>query len=443
MSKPSSCETVVVGAGLAGLVAAAVLSRAGSSVRVLERATTLGGRAHSQRRDGYVWNWGPHALYRSGEASRILGELGIRLSGATPDASGGYALWGGRTQTLPGGLVSLLTTGLLGVTGKIELARLLGSLPKLDASAWDGRTVEEFVASRIRDERVGQLYLALVRLTTYANAPRLMCAGAALRQLQLALATSVLYLDGGWQTMVDGLVDTIRDHGGELETGVRVAAVDTVAGRDGGHAVCGVRLADGSRVQARQVVLATPPAAAAALARASGEALAFVADAAQATLPIRAACLDLALRSLPRPANRFALGIDTPHYFSVHSAYAALAPMGGAVVHVARYLAPDESGDDVRAELEEVVDLMQPGWRDLLVDARYLPALAVTGAVVEARLGGLTGRPASAVSPCAGLYLAGDWIGPAGMLADAAVASADAAARSILVEPRSRSRRAA
>ena len=54
--------------------------------------------------------------------------------------------------------------------------------------------------------------------------------------------------------------------------------------------------------------------------------------------PIRAACLDLALGRLPRPDNRFALGLDRPVYFSVHSAAAKVGPEGVAVVHVMKYL---------------------------------------------------------------------------------------------------------
>jgi predicted NAD/FAD-dependent oxidoreductase len=47
--------------------------------------------------------------------------------------------------------------------------------------------------------------------------------------------------------------------------------------------------------------------------------------------------------------------------------------------------------------------------------------------------GGLAGRPA--VERGAGLYLAGDWIGPEGWLVDAAIASGAAAAKAALRMP--------
>lgn len=46
--------------------------------------------------------------------------------------------------------------------------------------------------------------------------------------------------------------------------------------------------------------------------------------------------------------------------------------------------------------------------------------------------GGLEGRYGPAVPDTEGLYVAGDWVGPAGMLSDAAVASGRRAARRVL-----------
>ena len=53
--------------------------------------------------------------------------------------------------------------------------------------------------------------------------------------------------------------------------------------------------------------------------------------------PVIASCLDVALSKLPQPKRKFAIGIDQPLYFSVHSAWAQLTPRGGALIHTARY----------------------------------------------------------------------------------------------------------
>src|SRR5690554_5647806 len=49
-----SFDTVVVGAGVAGLTAARFLSQAGQRVVVLEARERIGGRTYTQRSDGFV-----------------------------------------------------------------------------------------------------------------------------------------------------------------------------------------------------------------------------------------------------------------------------------------------------------------------------------------------------------------------------------------------------
>jgi hypothetical protein len=70
----------------------------------------------------------------------------------------------------------------------------------------------------------------------------------------------------------------------------------------------------------------------------------------------------LALSSLPDKDALFALGVDRPLYFLVHSAYANLAPEDGALIHVAKYLGTliEPKPKEDQQELEELLDLMQP-----------------------------------------------------------------------------------
>ena len=81
------------------------------------------------------------------------------------------------------------------------------------------------------------------------------------------------------------------------------------------------------------------------------------------------------------------------------------------------------------AELEAFLEELQPGWRDLVVHRRFLPSLAVTNALTIPS----AYRP-QPQTPVRGLYLAGDWVGGDGVMADAALTSARAAARAILAE---------
>jgi len=126
----------------------------------------------------------------------------------------------------------------------------------------------------------------------------------------------------------------------------------------------------------------------------------------------------------------------------VHSAFAQLAPKGGALIHLTKYskerYATDEELEGSRPrrttgavedeqELESLLDRMQPGWREVLVHRRFLPAMTVTNALVTPG----TPRP-SPVTSIRGLYIAGDWVGDEGLLSDAALSSSRAAAMAIL-----------
>src|SRR5262249_24115549 len=85
-------------------------------------------------------------------------------------------------------------------------------------------------------------------------------------------------------------------------------------------------------------------------------------------------------------------------------------------------------GSAAEGELEALLDLIQPGWRNEVVFKRFLPELTVYNALPVASLGGLAGRPGPEVPDVPGLFIAGDWVGSDGLLVDSSLASAKAAA---------------
>ena len=430
-SNEKNPDVIIIGGGLAGLAAATMLARSGRSVRLFEQSAALGGRARTKKQDGFYLNLGPHALYRSGQANKILGELGVEPSGRVPSVSGAYAVRRNVKHTFPAGLVSMLTTSLFGLSAKLEAARLLASLPKIETSRLMGVSVREWVDDNLSDQVVKEFLMAVFRVATYTNAPDLMSAGAALEQLQMAFDKSVLYLDGGWQTLVDQLGRLAADAGVMIETGAKIEVVE----RDAAGAVGAVRLDDGRSFFSSAVVIAASPKVAASLVDRGRET--SLARWAEELVAVRAACLDVSLKYLPRPKVTFSLGIDRPLYLSVHSATARLAPSDGALIHVAKYLPQDhsESADEDRRELEGLLDLVQPGWREAVVNSRFLPDMIVMNAIATAGLEGTKGRPSPEVHDVPGLFIVGDWVGPEGLLADASLASAKQAAQLIASKP--------
>jgi phytoene dehydrogenase-like protein len=424
-------DVAVIGGGVAGLAAAAFLARAGKTVLLFEQSHALGGRAQTKQQKGFHLNIGPHALYRGGRGIDVLRELGVEPRGRVPSVSGAFVVKDGVKHTFPAGAVSLLTTSLFGLSAKLEAARFLASIGKLDGNRFMDVSLREWLDQTLTHSEVKDFVLAAFRVATYTNAPDLMSAGAAIEQLKKAFATSVLYLDGGWQTLVEGLREAAVRAGVMIETGARVDAV----ARDATGAVEGVRLADGRMIRTSTVLIASSPTTAFRLVENAEEtALSRWADQA---IPVRAACLDVALSRLPRPKATFALGIDRPLYLSVHSATARLAPEGSALIHVAEYLAPDhhDSPESVERELEGLLDLVQPGWREAVVYRRFLLDMITMNAMPLASLDGSRGRPGPEVAGIRGLFVAGDWVGNEGMLVDASLASAKEAAN-LIAAPR-------
>ena len=141
----------------------------------------------------------------------------------------------------------------------------------------------------------------------------------------------------------------------------------------------------------------------------------------------------MALRRLPQPHATVAFGVDRPLYLSVHSAVARLAPEGRALIHTAIYLPPDHtrSPADDEPKLDALLDLVQPGWREVVVYRRFLPHVIVMNDTPTARRDGTRGRPGPQVPDVPGLFVVGDWVGQAGLLADASLASAKQAAELI------------
>ena len=107
------------------------------------------------------------------------------------------------------------------------------------------------------------------------------------------------------------------------------------------------------------------------------------------------------------------------------------------MIHAAKYLPPEhrDSAENVEHELEDLLDLVQPGWRETVVYRRFLPDMVVMNAMPLARLDGTRERPSPEVADVRGLFVAGDWVGNEGLLVDASLASAKLAAEMIAAQP--------
>jgi phytoene dehydrogenase-like protein len=424
----SAADVVVIGGGLAGLTVTTFLARAGKAVTLFEQSTKeIGGRARTSIFDEFYFNQGAHALYLSDVGAAVLQELGIAYTGGKPQTTKYDIIHGKKYRLLIGSGSSVVGTESLEASTENMINQFFDSFNEIDFTELENLSVQEWIEGNVQNADAVEIIKTFVRLNTYGNDPAIQSAGSVLHQFQIYNSGGVMYLDGGWQTLVDGLVAAATNANARIVMGKKATKVQR---SDSGWLVS---LSDHTQISAKILVIAAGPKDAHVLFQ-DGERPEVLSKAVKEAKPVRMACLDVALRSLPQKDVVFALGIDSPLYFSVHSASAKLAPENGALIHVAKYLGtsmeskPKEDGQ----ELEELLDLLQPGWRQVIVKKRPLPSMVVSNALVTAANGGLSGRPDPKIEDS--LYIVGDWVGSEGLLSNASYASAKRAAQLILNE---------
>ncbi len=416
-------DVIIIGGGLAGLTTAVYLARAGKKVTVIEKARQLGGRAGSQTKEGFIWNQGPHAIYIQGAGRAILKELAIPFSGKKPvTVKKSWGVLNGRLHLLPGDAGSFFETELLNEGGRVALGKFFLTLMRQKPETLANQTVQEWINEYLHHLNLRKIMEMLGRVATYTNQPEQVSAQMWVQQLQFALQKNVIYADGGWQSLVSGLRTAAEKAGVEFMIGERATAVS----ESESHVT--VTLADGKQVDGQQIVIATTPQNVAELLPDHPA----VQQWHNTAVPVRAAVFDVALKALSDPNRLLAFDLEKPFYLSTHSTFAKLAPTDGHLIHVMKYLNPNESGQTAKAELEAHLTLVQPGWREQLIHSRFLPEMVVTHWLPTVENGGINGRPPIQIPGRERLFLAGDWVGNKGWLADASFASGKAVAEKIL-----------
>lgn len=405
----TTSDVVVVGGGLAGLVAATTAATAGATVQLFDARAT-GGRARSAERDGFVLNEGAHAVYRSGILARTLDELGVAYSGGTPRSDTYRMVWDGEVVPLPTGPGSLATSRVLSARSKVKMAGWWSNPGRLADRAGEC-SVDEWLESQHAGADLRRLTLALMRLSSYSASPGTAAAAPLLRQLALS-AGGVLYVDDGWRSLVGGLGTAALASGVSIVDHEPVIALEDV---DGAWLVT----TSARSVHAAAVVVASGgPAVAVSLLGDDPAGWAERAGPVQ-----RAAVLDVGGRAA---THGFLLSADEPLYLSTHAPVARLAPGDAHLVTAMRYVDETDSGDpsQSRADLERHAALAGAPVGEERMLERFLARPVVTwGSPVP----GVT-RPTGLELAHRGLLVAGDWIGDH-LLADASASSGRLAGR--------------
>ena len=271
-SRNTQDPVIVVGAGIAGLICAIELHRAGRPVVVLERAEDVGGRVRTSRIEQLTIDHGFQVLFTAYPVlGTYLDQRALALRTFTPAAQivrDGRASLIGDAWRDPSLLIDTVLARALPLGDKLRLLALRRFVPQLTiddcfAARFDGVSTREFLLSRGFSTAVIDGFFAPFY-------------GGILLDRSLATSASVLLFtfkmlaDGATAVPARGMGAMTAQLAAQLPTGaVRIGVAVRQLDVADGH-VIGVTLDDGSRFAATQVVLATDPVAAAALAMTAG-----------------------------------------------------------------------------------------------------------------------------------------------------------------------------
>jgi len=241
-------DATVVGAGPNGLAAAVTLARAGLKVRVFERASHAGGGSATREltQPGFRHDV-CSAVHPMAFASRFFREFGLkeRVRFVTPDLSFAQPLDGGRAGLAYRDLAR--TREALGRDGRAyesllrplveradRVADFTGStllrIPPdpLTAIIFGLATLEQgsLLWQRRFSEDAAPAMLTGVAAHTILPQPSLAGAGAGLALTAYAHARGWPVPIGGSQSIIDAMIDDLREHGGEVITDHEVTSLE-------------------------------------------------------------------------------------------------------------------------------------------------------------------------------------------------------------------------
>lgn len=185
-------DAIIIGAGYAGMSAAALLAHAGRKVIVLEASGMIGGRALSYRNEkGYVWEYGAHShrLSHKGIANAVFKRLGEEID-FLPEAKDARLIYKDKLWERPEGPVGFLKTPIFSFRGRIAFLALLAKIKKADPMLWYDKTLLDFYKTSLQHAEV-EAFLPFLGMTIMCPTPNKVSAGEVIDFLQRVLKAKV------------------------------------------------------------------------------------------------------------------------------------------------------------------------------------------------------------------------------------------------------------
>ncbi len=230
-------DVAVIGAGAAGLTAAALLAKEDRSVTLLEASPWLGGRGMALPDEGFKLNVGAHLLEDSGSGiTKVFDYVGKKLEHGT--VSSDMPVWDSRGERWRS-----IREGYAG--DKTQLKKVIGALMETPYEAldeWDARPLRDWMLQHTSDPGVIDLweYLAVLECLTdewYDHSASDNLYVRKMHYSETGIGGYSFWPRQGWDGLFEDLRDAVLEHGGEVRMDT---PVETVLIEDG--AVRGVML---------------------------------------------------------------------------------------------------------------------------------------------------------------------------------------------------------
>jgi hypothetical protein len=369
-------EITVVGAGIAGLVAAIACAEDGASVRLVEAHEQIGGRARNAE-GPYKANLGPHALY-----------------------TGPFWSWMKERELLPAHVSPRLTAARLRLGGAIRRTPPLAAMPSI--LRLRGREAPVDVDFRTwaaghTDEATADMLSAAAGVYTFFHDPGSLSAAFVWPRtvrLFMTAPSCVRYPVGGWSALVDTLERRVRSLSKvRVETSTRIDS-----------------LPEAPLIVATEIDQARELLGDEGLRWQSGNTV----------------CLDLGVRHR-RDDPAVVSDMDEAGWIGRYSTTnPTIAPPGEELVQAQMPIRPGESAEQAGLRLERLLDLSMVDWRGRETWRRRQVMDARSGALDPP---GTSWHDRPAVDRGNGVFVAGDMMAAPGLLAEVSWSSAIEASR--------------
>ncbi|TYP72093.1 phytoene desaturase family protein [Paenibacillus methanolicus] len=394
----------IVGAGLGGLVTAALLAKRGHQVVVMERSPIAGGRSHVVTKNGFTMSYGAHAVLapKQEPLRSIVRELELPMAYRKASLAKFKLLMNGRVISSPLGFGALTSPAISGLFNHMKCVKQFYQMVKQAPVFPPTLSVGQWIRDNVSNPEIAKVLTAYASLSVYDGALDLFSMNrfVELTGPEYEKNEPLSYM--GYDVLLEELQKAVTNNGGRILFGKPVSDLIVEADRVKG-VVCG-----DERIAFDEVVLNAPT-------KELGKLLGYPSLAEEFggyfNQPAHYVFVyDLMLSKRLRGDIGNLLDLDGGFYINDYGLNnPSSVPPGGQMINGLKFLTAQEQSDDGHAKgsqaaFESLLHNVYPGWEKHVVHKRMINRAMVNGIArrTDAKLLPLQSQSVR------GLYLVGD-----------------------------------